>query len=112
MEEREEGDGDGVGEGGRPYFQTTVRIGKSDMQLETNRAVETAFGVGARGGAAGVACALIPTSAVIFSSLLLLLLLPSSSSPSTPLPSPSANAAASQRIVRCCASVVALQRNR
>ena len=34
------------------YFQTTVRIGKRDMQEETTRAVEMALGVGRLGGAA------------------------------------------------------------
>jgi len=39
------------------YFQTTIRIGKSDMHELTNSAVEMAFGVGFLGGS-GVGTAL------------------------------------------------------
>ena len=36
--------------GASSYFQTTMRMGKRDMQEETKRAVDTAFGVGFLGG--------------------------------------------------------------
>lgn len=36
-------------EAGSSYFQTTIRIGNSDMQEETMRAVEMAFGFGRLG---------------------------------------------------------------
>lgn len=36
--------------GASSYFQTTMRMGKRDMQEETKRAVDTAFGVGFFGG--------------------------------------------------------------
>lgn len=38
-----------------PYFQTTVKMGKMDMQEETTKAVETALGVGFPGGNGTVA---------------------------------------------------------
>ena len=37
--------------GASSYFQTTMRMGNKDMQEETKRAVDTAFGVGFFGGA-------------------------------------------------------------
>ena len=47
------------------YFQTTISRGKRDMQEETKRAVDIAFGVGLFGGAvngaaAGVAAPSLP----------------------------------------------------
>ena len=42
-----------------PYFQTTIKMGNSDMQELTNRAVEMAFGVGFFGGA-GTEAAVLP----------------------------------------------------
>lgn len=35
------------------YFQTTIRMGKRDMQELTKRAVDMPFGVGFLGGAGG-----------------------------------------------------------
>lgn len=52
-----------------PYFQTTVRMGKMDMQEETTRAVETALGVGFLGGT-GRAAVLLPFKWVGLPSLL------------------------------------------
>lgn len=42
--------------GASSYFQTTMRMGKRDMQEETKRAVDTAFGVGFLGGGDGGSC--------------------------------------------------------
>lgn len=41
------------GEDFSSYFQTTIRMGKRDMQELTKRAVDMPFGVGFFGGAGG-----------------------------------------------------------
>ena len=89
--------------GASSYFQTTMRMGKRDMQEETKRAVDTAFGVGFLGGAMIGPVVLVfglPLSG--FSGLL---------SPSLTGP-PSFHNPANQRIVRCWDNVVRVQRTR
>ena len=84
-----------------PYFQTTIKIGNKDMQELTNRAVEIELGVGFFGGAGGGA-----------------MVLPLEFALDPPLPSssfavaPSSQTIASQRMVKCCASVVKTQRRK
>lgn len=83
------------------YFQTTIRMGKSDMHELTKSAVEMALGVGFLGGA-GNGAALIPE----FASR------PSWSLASSPNSPPSFQTPASQRTTRCCDRVVMAQKNK
>lgn len=91
--------------GASSYFQTTIRMGKRDMQEETKRAVDTAFGVGFLGGdMLGAALMLVLGLPLLdgFSGWLSL----SFAGP------PSFHNPASQRIVRCWDRVVRVQRTR
>ena len=89
--------------GASSYFQTTMRMGKRDMQEETKRAVDTAFGVGFWGGDMVEAVALV--LGLPFWRVSGWLSLSFTGPPSFHNP-------ASQRIVRCWDKVVRVQRTR
>lgn len=85
-----------------PYFQTTIKMGNKDMQELTNRAVEMELGVGFFGGA-GSGATVLPLE---------LALAPLSLLCSSFAVAPSFQTIASQRIVKCCESVVVAQRKK
>ena len=87
---------------GSSYFQTTIRMGKRDMQDETKRAVEIELAVGFLGGAGNGAALLLLIVVLTLAWLLC-------SSFAVP---PSFQTLASQRMVRCWDRVVKAQRKR
>lgn len=102
---------DDAKEGSSSSFHTTIRIGKSDIHDDTKRAVDTAFGVGFLGGLRDGAVELVFAFTFVFGlpSLLCVSSLCVSSSPPAP---PRPHTPANERIVRCCESVVSVQRTR
>ena len=86
------------------YFQTTIKMGNSDMQELTDSAVEMAFGVGFLGGDAAEV-AVLPLRWAFGDPPSLLF---SSSFPVAP----SFQATASQRMVKCWEMVVKAQRKK
>ena len=87
-----------------PYFQTTIKMGNSDMQELTNRAVEMAFGVGFFGGD-GAEVAVLPLTWAFGGP-------PSSLCSSSFAVAPSFQTTASQRMVKCWERVVKAQKKK
>lgn len=85
-----------------PYFQTTIKMGNKDMQELTNRAVEMELGVGFFGGV-GSGAMVLPSELALWPPSLLC---------SSFAVAPSFQAIASQRTIKCCASVVKAQRKK